>query len=65
MTRLKRDAEEREAAALEAAELMRRRNMTDEERLEEDRKLGRILGTKYSHRPKPFYSDLIICRCQI
>jgi microfibrillar-associated protein 1 len=40
LARLKRDAEERELAALEKADLLRRRNMTDEERLEEDRKLG-------------------------
>ena len=45
MSRLKREAEEREAIALEAAEVLRRRNMTDEERLDEDRKLGRITGT--------------------
>ena len=45
MSRLKREAEAREAIALEAAEVLRRRNMTDEERLEEDRKLGRITGT--------------------
>ena len=44
MGRLKREAEEREAIALEAAEVLRRRNMTDEERLDEDRKLGRVPG---------------------
>ena len=42
MSRLKRDAEERERDALEAAELSRRRNMTEAERMEEDRKLGRF-----------------------
>jgi microfibrillar-associated protein 1 len=42
MTRLKRDAELREHAELEKAELIRRRNMTEEERLEEDRKMGRF-----------------------
>jgi hypothetical protein len=36
LTRLKRDAEEREQAALEKAELARRRSLTDEERTRED-----------------------------
>lgn len=44
LARLKRDADERETAAKEATELQRRRNMTDEERLEEDRRLGLIKG---------------------
>lgn len=42
MARLTRDAEEREEAIIEKTELLRRRNMTDEERLEEDRKLGKL-----------------------
>ena len=44
MCRLKREAEEREAIALEAAEVLRRRNMTDEQRLDDDRKMGRVPG---------------------
>jgi len=50
--RLKRDAEEREAASLEKAELMRRRNMTDEERLEDDRKNGRLPADSEAEKPK-------------
>lgn len=42
MARLTRDAEEREEAIIEKTELLRRRNMTDEERLEEDRQSGRL-----------------------
>lgn len=38
--RLKRDAELREIAEIEKADLLRRRAMTDEERMEEDKKLG-------------------------
>ena len=41
LKRLKRDIEEREADAFEKAELLRRRNMTDEERLAEDKLLGK------------------------
>ena len=41
LTRLKRDAEQRELAAAEKAELMRRRNLTDEERMAEDMAAGR------------------------
>ena len=37
---MKRDSQLREAAEMEKAELERRRNMTDEQRLEEDKKLG-------------------------
>jgi len=40
--RLKRDSEEREKEALEKAEILRRRNMTDEERYEEDKRLGKF-----------------------
>ena len=40
MKRLIRDAEQREQAALETADLMRRRMMTDEQRINEDRRLG-------------------------
>jgi len=42
MARLTHDAEEREEAVIEKTELLRRRNMTDEERLEEDRQSGRL-----------------------
>ena len=42
MTRLKRDAEQREMSALEKADLMRRRNLTEEERLAEDNAAGRF-----------------------
>ena len=42
LKRLKRDAEEREEDAREKAELLRRRNMTDEERMEEDQRLGKL-----------------------
>lgn len=40
MSRLKRDSQLREATELDKVELDRRRKMTDDERLEEDRKLG-------------------------
>ncbi len=40
--RLKRDAEEREAVMIEKADLLRRRNMTDAERMAEDRKDGKF-----------------------
>jgi len=40
--RLKRDSEEREKEALEQAEILRRRNMSDEERYEEDKRLGKF-----------------------
>jgi microfibrillar-associated protein 1 len=67
MARLTRDAEEREEAIIEKTELLRRRNMTDEERMEEDRKLGRLKENveekpkrkfmqKYFHRGV-FYMD--------
>jgi microfibrillar-associated protein 1 len=52
MARLTRDAEEREEVFIEKAELMRRRNMTDEERLEEDRKLGLLKESSASDKPK-------------
>jgi len=42
ITRLKRDMEEREVLIQEKEELMRRRNMTDEERMAEDRQLGKL-----------------------
>eukprot|EP00600_Ochromonadales_sp_CCMP1393_P007980 CAMPEP_0174977404 /NCGR_PEP_ID=MMETSP0004_2-20121128/13585_1 /TAXON_ID=420556 /ORGANISM="Ochromonas sp., Strain CCMP1393" /LENGTH=274 /DNA_ID=CAMNT_0016228573 /DNA_START=17 /DNA_END=841 /DNA_ORIENTATION=- len=42
MARLTRDMEEREEAIVEKAELLRRRNLTDAERDEEDRKSGRL-----------------------
>lgn len=51
MARLTRDAEEREEAVIEKAELLRRRNMTDEERLEEDRLSGRLDDQK-AEKPK-------------
>lgn len=51
MARLTRDAEEREEAIIEKRELMRRRNMTDEERLEEDRKSG-LLDSAKPEKPK-------------
>jgi microfibrillar-associated protein 1 len=40
--RLKRDAEEREAVMIEKADLIRRRNMTDAERMAEDRAAGKF-----------------------
>lgn len=40
--RLKRDSEDREKEALEKAEILRRRNMTDEDRYEEDKRLGKF-----------------------
>ena len=40
MRRLMRDAEQREFAALEKADLERRRSMTDEQRISEDKRLG-------------------------
>lgn len=52
MARLTRDAEEREEAIIEKAELLRRRNMTDEERMEEDRKLGRLKENNEGDKPK-------------
>lgn len=53
ITRLKRDAEEREVFILEKAEILRRRAMTDEERLAEDKKLGFITDTgETSEKPK-------------
>lgn len=52
MARLTRDAEEREEAIIEKTELLRRRNMTDEERLEEDRKLGRLDENARADKPK-------------
>ena len=42
MTRLKRDAEERELRAREKGDLERRRNMSESERLEEDKKAGKF-----------------------
>lgn len=42
MGRMKREAETREAMLLEAQDIDRRRNMTDEERLAEDIKLGKF-----------------------
>ena len=36
-----RDAEQREMAALEKADLERRRLMTDEQRISEDKRLGK------------------------
>jgi microfibrillar-associated protein 1 len=42
MARMKREAETREAMMLEAQDLERRRNMTDEERLAEDIRLGKF-----------------------
>jgi len=51
MARLTRDAEEREEAVIEKTELLRRRNMTDEERLEEDRLSGRLDDAK-AEKPK-------------
>ena len=39
--RLMRDAEQREMAALEKADLERRRLMTDEQRISEDKRLGK------------------------
>lgn len=42
ITRLKRDAEERERSMLEKAEILRRRNLTDEERRREDEAAGRF-----------------------
>ena len=41
MRRLMRDAEQREFAALEKADLERRRLMTDEQRISEDKRLGK------------------------
>ena len=52
MARLTRDAEEREEAIIEKTELLRRRNMTDEGRLEEDRKLGRLDENARADKPK-------------
>ena len=40
MTRLMRDAQAREVAALEKADIERRRQMTDEQRIAEDKRLG-------------------------
>ena len=40
MTRLMRDAQAREIAALEKADIERRRQMTDEQRIAEDKRLG-------------------------
>ena len=45
---MKRDSELREISALEKADLERRRNMSEEERLEEDKKLG-----KFDEKDKP------------
>lgn len=39
---MKREAELREALALEKADLIRRRNMTDQQRMEEDKRMGRF-----------------------
>jgi len=64
--RLKRDSEEREKEALEKAEIMRRRNMTDEERYEEDKRLGKFAEKekkkwkflqKYYHKGVFFMDD--------
>mmetsp|Transcript_112120 Transcript_112120/g.219812 ORF Transcript_112120/g.219812 Transcript_112120/m.219812 type:complete len:271 (-) Transcript_112120:1-813(-) len=52
MARLTRDAEEREEAIIEKTELLRRRNMTDEERMEEDRKLGLLKEHNEDDKPK-------------
>lgn len=52
LKRLKRDAEEREEDAQEKAELLRRRNMTDEERMEEDRRLGKLTSDE-ARQQKP------------
>lgn len=52
MARLTRDAEEREEAIIEKTELLRRRNMTDEERMEEDRKLGLLKDNAEEEKPK-------------
>lgn len=47
--RLKRDAEEREEMLQEKADLLRRRNMTDEERLAEDIQSGKIVAGARGH----------------
>ena len=49
--RLKRDAEEREAVMIEKADLLRRRNMTDEERMIEDKKDGKFKDEDFE-KPK-------------
>ena len=43
MRRLMRDAEQREFVALEKADLERRRLMTDEQRINEDKRLGKCI----------------------
>jgi microfibrillar-associated protein 1 len=51
ITRLKRDAEEREVSIIEKAEIVRRRGMTDAQRLEEDTKLG-LISDEAPEKPK-------------
>ena len=46
MNRLKRDSEQRELAAIEKKDLERRREMTEEERIEEDKALGKFSKEK-------------------
>jgi microfibrillar-associated protein 1 len=68
MLRLKRDVEGREKILVEKADLLRRRNMTEEERIIEDNKLGRFdkkekskwnYMQKYYHKGK-YYVDFFI-----
>jgi microfibrillar-associated protein 1 len=50
MTRLRRDAALREARMLEMADLNRRRNMTEEERMAEDKAAGKFTKEKSSRK---------------
>lgn len=63
MMRLKRDAEIREKIVLEKADLLRRRNMTDEERINEDKKLGRFdkkEKSKWNYMQKYYHKGILI-----
>ena len=57
--RLMRDAEQREMAALEKADLERRRLMTDEQRISEDKRLGKYMNF-YSHPYSYFDSTFFL-----
>ncbi len=51
--RLKRDMEDRESIMREKEDLLRRRNMTDEERMAEDRLLGKLKTLEEIQNEKP------------
>ena len=55
--RLIRDAEQREMAALEKADLERRRLMTDEQRISEDKRLGKHTNSYSCPHSYPYSSS--------